>query len=45
LVPHAPKPPFHENGDVRIRYVEAGSGLTILIIPGCDGASKNIRAG
>ena len=36
--------PFHENGDVRIRYEEAGSGFTILIVPGCEGASTNIRA-
>ena len=26
--------PFYEKGDVRIRYEEAGSGFTLLLIPG-----------
>ena len=26
--------PFHERGDVRIHYQEAGSGYPLLIIPG-----------
>src|SRR5438477_7337785 len=27
--------PFYENGDVRIHYEEAGSGFSLLLIPGC----------
>jgi hypothetical protein len=26
--------PFHEKGDVRIRYEEAGSGFPLLVTPG-----------
>jgi pimeloyl-ACP methyl ester carboxylesterase len=33
--------PFHEKGDVRIHYQEAGSGFPLLIIPG-GGLNSNI---
>jgi hypothetical protein len=36
--------PLYEERDVRIHYEGARSGFTILLVPGCKGASTNIRA-